>query len=170
MARLTALIITEDDVFQKQCADALRSGALLVSVLDQRLANGASPDFIVVDGRGSHESALGTVERQRLASAGVAIFMVALKAEPDLILQAMRAGANEFVTWPPSDAAFAEAVARTAARRESSPAARPLATTLAFLGAKGWSRHDDHGGELRRGAGSVEQAAYRDCRPQGRPR
>ena len=137
MARLAALIITDDDSFRKQCADVLRSGTLAVSVLDQRLANGVSPDFIVVDGRASSESALGTIERQRIASAGVAIFMIALDADPNLILQSMRAGANEFLTWPPSDGAIAEALSRTAARRESSPAARPAATTLAFLGAKG---------------------------------
>lgn len=138
MARLTALLITEDDSFRRQCADVLRSGTLAVSILDQRLAGaGANADFIVVDGRASTDSALGTVERQRLATPGVAIFMVALQPEPDLILQSMRAGANEFLTWPPSATAFAEAVARTAARRESSPTGRALATTVAFLGAKG---------------------------------
>jgi pilus assembly protein CpaE len=66
----------------------------------------------------------------------VPIFMIARTATPDLILQSMRAGANEFLTWPP-DAAFQEAIARAAVRRTSLSAARPRATTAAFLGAKG---------------------------------
>jgi pilus assembly protein CpaE len=54
-----------------------------------------------------------------------------------LILQSMRAGANEFFTWPPEDESFYGAVRRIAARRESAQGARPAATTLVFFGAKG---------------------------------
>lgn len=138
MARLTARLISEDDTFRKLGADLLRSGTLAVSVIDERLANsGTSPDFVVVDGRGAQAAAIATIERLRLGAPGVAIFMVALDAVPDLILQSMRAGANEFLTWPLSETTFHDAVARTAARRESSPAARRIGTTMAFLGAKG---------------------------------
>ena len=58
-------------------------------------------------------------------------------ADPDLILQAMRAGANEFFTWPPADETFHGAIRRTAARRETAQGAKPAATTLVFFGAKG---------------------------------
>ena len=58
-------------------------------------------------------------------------------AEPDLILQAMRAGANEFFTWPPAEDTFHSAIRRTAARRETTQGAPPSATTLVFFGAKG---------------------------------
>jgi pilus assembly protein CpaE len=51
----------------------------------------------------------------------------------------MRAGANEFLTWPIDTGALGEALRRMAARRESSPAAKRQGTTLAFLGAKGGS-------------------------------
>ena len=53
------------------------------------------PDLIVVDGRNQHAYALAEIERLRIAAPSVAIFMVAVEANPDLILQAMRAGANE---------------------------------------------------------------------------
>ncbi len=49
----------------------------------------------------------------------------------------MRAGANEFLTWPPADEPFHGAIRRTAARRETAQGARPPATTLVFFGAKG---------------------------------
>jgi pilus assembly protein CpaE len=138
MARLSGLIVSDDDVFKRHIGGLLRSGAIPVSVSDERLVSGNTPrDLIVVDGRGQYGSAMTTVERLRAGSAGVAIFMVALEANADLIVQSMRAGANEFFTWPPSDDAFDEAIRRTAARRESSPTARPPARTLAFFGAKG---------------------------------
>jgi pilus assembly protein CpaE len=62
---------------------------------------------------------------------------VALTADPDLILQAMRAGANEFFIWPPADETFHGAIRRVASRREAVQGARPAATTLVFFGAKG---------------------------------
>jgi pilus assembly protein CpaE len=138
MARLTGLIVSDDDAFKRHIGNLLRSGAIPVSASDERLAgSNTARDLIVVDGRGQHGSALATIERLRSGSAGVAIFMVALEASPDLILQSMRAGANEFFTWPPSDDAFHEAIGRTAARREASPSGRPPTMTLTFLGAKG---------------------------------
>ena len=77
---------------------------------------------------------------------GVPIFAVAAAAEPDLILQAMRAGANEFFPWNAEgprrlgsmEESFHGAVRRTAARREAASAgARQPCVTHVFLGAKG---------------------------------
>jgi pilus assembly protein CpaE len=77
----------------------------------------------------------------------VAIFAIAAASEPDLILQAMRAGANEFFAWTggPATAAsrameesFHGAVRRTATRRDAATAgARPPCVSHVFLGAKG---------------------------------
>ena len=138
MALLTGVILSEDGAFRKLTADLLRSGVMPVSICDDRQgASGAQPDLVVVDGRDEHMSALATIERVRMGAPGVAIFMIALDATPELILQSMRAGANEFFTWPPADAPFHEAIARAATRRSSSPETRPMATTVAFFGAKG---------------------------------
>ena len=49
----------------------------------------------------------------------------------------MRAGANEFFTWPPDEETFQGAVRRTAARRETAQGRAAAATTLVFFGAKG---------------------------------
>jgi pilus assembly protein CpaE len=77
----------------------------------------------------------------------MAIFAIAAAAEPDLILQAMRAGANEFFPWNVGDGSsagqateesFHGAVRRSAARKEAATAGgKAPCVTYAFLGAKG---------------------------------
>jgi pilus assembly protein CpaE len=88
---------------------------------------------------------MATIERLRASQPSVAIFAIASSAEPDLILQAMRAGANEFFPWAPGAApsrsmeeSLHGAVRRTAARRDAAHAgARQPCVTHVFLGAKG---------------------------------
>lgn len=138
MAQLVGLIVSEDDAFKKHVGRLLRAGAIPVSVLDDRAAGpSTTPDLVIVDVRGDASSALSNIERLRGGAPGAGIFAVALAADPELILQAMRAGANEFFTWPPPEEGFHGAVRRTAGRRESTQGARPSATTLVFFGAKG---------------------------------
>jgi pilus assembly protein CpaE len=138
MAQLVGSIVSEDEAFSTQIGRLLRAGAIPVSIINDRLArDNASIDFIIVDTRGDPSSAMSTIERMRAASPNAGIFAVALQADPDLILQSMRAGANEFFTWPPPEETFHGAIRRTAARRETTHGARPAATTLVFFGAKG---------------------------------
>ena len=138
MPQLVALIVTEDDEFRKHLARMLRSGAIPVGVMDERVAREmTSPDIVIVDTRGDATSAMSTIERQRASSPAAGIFAVAMAAEPDVILHSMRAGANEFFTWPPPEETFHGAIRRTAARRETTQGVRPAATTLVFFGAKG---------------------------------
>jgi pilus assembly protein CpaE len=140
MAQLVALIVSEDDGFRKQLGRLLRGGAIPVSVMDERVARDTSPaaaDIVIVDARGDATSAMSTIERIRGGAPNVAIFAVAVAADSDLILNSMRAGANEFFTFPPADESFNGAIRRTAARREAAQGARPPAATLVFFGAKG---------------------------------
>ena len=138
MAQLVGLIVSEDDAFKKHIERLLRSGAIPVSVIDDRLPrDGTPPDLVIVDTRGDSSSAMSSIERLRAGAQGAGIFAVALTTDPDLILQSMRAGANEFFTWPPAEETFHGAVRRTAGRRETTQGARPVATTLVFFGAKG---------------------------------
>jgi pilus assembly protein CpaE len=136
MAQIVSFFVTEDEEFKKHLGRLLRSGAIPISVLDQ-LREGVAPDVVIVDARGDASSAMGTIERLRAGLPGSAIFAVAQVADPDLILQAMRAGANEFFTWPPAEDTFHSAMRRTASRRETAAGAAPAATTLVFFGAKG---------------------------------
>src|SRR5882757_4242286 len=138
MAQLVGHIVSEDDAFKKHFGRLLRSGAIPVSVLDERVGrDGTPPDLGIVDTRGETSSSMSSIERLRANAPGAGIFAIALVAEPDLILQSMRAGANEFFTWPPVEETFRGAIRRTAARRETAQGARPSATTLVFFGAKG---------------------------------
>jgi len=138
MAQLVGLIVSGEEEFRKHVGRLLRSGPVPVSLIDDRVPRDATPpDLVIVDIRDDASSAMAGIERLRAASAGAAIFAVALAADPDVILQAMRAGANEFFTWPPAEDVFQGAIRRTAARRETTQGTRPTATTLVFFGAKG---------------------------------
>jgi pilus assembly protein CpaE len=138
MAQLVGLVVSQDEEFKKHVGRMLRSGAIPVSVIDERVTRDiGATDLVIVDIRGDASSAMGSIERLRAAAQGASIFAVARANDPDLILQSMRAGANEFFAWPPEDETFHGAIRRTAARRETAQGARPAATTLVFFGAKG---------------------------------
>jgi pilus assembly protein CpaE len=138
MVQLVGLIVSRDEEFKKHVARMLRSGAIPVGLMDERVTRDiGTADLIIVDTRGDTSSAMANIERLRGAAQGAGIFAVAESTDPNVILQSMRAGANEFFTWPPEDESFHGAVRRTAARRESAHGSRPSATTLVFFGAKG---------------------------------
>jgi pilus assembly protein CpaE len=148
MAQLTASIISHDDEFKRHVAGMLRACGVPVGILESRTAvDAAPPDLTVVDIRADAAAGMAAIERLRANHQTLAIFAIAGSAEPDLILQAMRAGANEFFMWMAGAAtqasrameeSFHGAVRRTAARRDAANAgARPPCVTHVFLGAKG---------------------------------
>jgi pilus assembly protein CpaE len=147
MAQLTAQVVSFDDEFKRQVARMVRACGVPVGMVEGRSAEGIGPDLVVVDIRSDASSGMAAIERLRAGSGTLAIFAIAAAAEPDLILQAMRAGANEFFPWNAAEGSqaahateesFHGAVRRTAARREAASAgAKPPCVTHAFLGAKG---------------------------------
>jgi len=140
MAQLAALIITHEDEFRRQISNLIRAGGVPIGIVEEvRVGMGPTePDLAVVDIRGDAAAGMAAIERLRAAHPTSAIFAVAAATEPELILQAMRAGANEFFTWLPQQDAFCGALRRTAARRETAQAAtRQPSSTLVFFGAKG---------------------------------
>jgi pilus assembly protein CpaE len=113
-------------------------GAVPVRVTDDRFPReGIAPDVVIVDGRRAVANAMQAVEKAKVAAPMANIFFVAQDAAPDLILHSMRAGANEFLTWPPARETLDDAIRRMAARLEANPGDRSPTTTLAFFGAKG---------------------------------
>src|SRR5436190_10837150 len=147
MAQLTAQVVSYDDEFKRQVARLVRACGVPVGIVEGRNAEGTGPDLVVVDIRADASSGMAAIERLRSSSQGLAIFAVAAAAEPDMILQAMRAGANEFFPWNNAEGSqaarameesFTGAVRRTATRRDAASAsAKPPCVTHAFLGAKG---------------------------------
>ncbi|HSC27314.1 MAG TPA: hypothetical protein VLD67_08575, partial [Vicinamibacterales bacterium] len=147
MAQLAASIVSHDEEFRRQIAHMLRACGVPVGIVEGRSSvDGAGPDLAVVDIRTDTSSGMAAIERFRAGHPSVAIFAVAATTEPNLILQAMRAGANEFFSWTPGEApesgamaeSFHGAVRRTAARRDAANAGgRQPCVTYLFLGAKG---------------------------------
>ena len=146
MAQLTALIVSHDDEFKRQAAQLLRAGGVPIGIVDGRsTTDGSHPDIAVVDLRADAASGMSAIERLRATHGSMAIFAIALAAEPDLILGSMRAGANEFFPWAVGgqtqqsrsmEESFHGAVRKTAARREASVTRQPCVSHV-FLGAKG---------------------------------
>jgi pilus assembly protein CpaE len=147
MAQLTAAIVSQDEEFKREISRMLRSCGVPMSLMESRAAqDGSTPDIGVIDIRSDAPSGMAAIERLRAGGPNTAIFAIAQRADSDLILQAMRAGANEFFPWGAADAqsartiedTFHGAVRRMAARREAVDAgAKPPCATLVFFGAKG---------------------------------
>jgi pilus assembly protein CpaE len=137
MAQLNGLIVSDDEEFVTGIARRLRSGAVSVRLLDETTAQGTSPDVVIVDIRFSQSAAMPAIEQLRGRWPNTSIFAVAAGVDADLVIQSMRAGANEFLAWPPPAETFDEAMRRTSARRASVPSTSAQATTMVFFGAKG---------------------------------
>ncbi len=140
MAQLAALVVTQDEEFRRQVGRLLRSGGVPVALLEDNRPIGeqSPPDLVAVDIRRDAAAGMAAIERLRASLPTTAIFAVAQTNDPELILQAMRAGANEFFMWPVPEDSFQGAVRRTASRRDSAQAqAKPPSVTMVFFGTKG---------------------------------
>jgi len=138
MAQLTGLIVSEDEELITGVARRLRSGAVPVRLIDEYTAReGTAPDLVVVDIRANAPAAMPAIEQLRGRWPSAGIVAIASTVDADLVIQAMRAGANEFFAWPLQAEVFDEAIRRTATRRASAPSAKAQASTMVFFGAKG---------------------------------
>ncbi len=91
------------------------------------------PHVVIVDTRGSRAipPSMAEVKRQH---PGVGFLVVASESDPGLLLEAMRAGATEFLQEPITAAALSQAISRLVAHR-ASPAGS--GEVFALVGAKG---------------------------------
>jgi len=144
MAQLAVSILSNDEQCKHEMSRLLRACGVPIGILDDRRSDDAPCDVYIIDIRSDASSGMATIERLRAGHGAAAIFAVAASAEPDLILQAMRAGANEFFPWAEAGLArnteesFQGAIRKTAARRDAANAgARQPCVTHVFLGAKG---------------------------------
>jgi len=146
MALLSVLVTTDDQEGRTSMVRALRSSGVPLGLVEESASHTAVPDVAVVDIRGERSPGLPAVERLRARWPAVAIFAVAGSSEPDLILRAMRAGANDFFAWPTAgesapgamEEGLGGALRRTAERLQAAHGeGAPISRTLAFFGAKG---------------------------------
>jgi pilus assembly protein CpaE len=129
------MILSQDDAFHTQVGALLRNGPVRMTVTAEGPGS-RQADLFVIDARHDPGAAMVRVEALRAASATSGIFVVAREPNPDVIVQSMRAGANEFFTFPPPEETFYEAIRRSAARRTAAGGGQ-TANTLLFFGAKG---------------------------------
>ncbi|MDR3772610.1 MAG: AAA family ATPase [Terracidiphilus sp.] len=102
-------------------------------LLDQR------NDIMLIDLDSNPEYALELVE-SICANASATVMVYSAKADPELLVRCMRAGAREFLTPPFAHNTMAEALVRANARRAAVRAPRKTGgRLLVFLGAKGGS-------------------------------
>src|SRR5688572_8390412 len=133
MAQLTVLISSTDTDFRAHVTKCLRGSGTSVAIVDDRHATANPPSLTIVDIRqGARTDA---IERLRGAWPAATIFAIAASAQPEQILQAMRAGANEYLAWPLDDS-FTAAIHRAAERSRSKDGAR-ASCVLSFFGVKG---------------------------------
>jgi pilus assembly protein CpaE len=94
-------------------------------------------DVIIIDLDSNPEYALELVE-SICTSGTVTVMVFSEKADPDLLVRCMRAGAREFLTLPFAHNLMAEALVRAAARRPANRPSRKVGgRLLVFFGAKG---------------------------------
>jgi pilus assembly protein CpaE len=144
MAQLAVSILSNDEQCRHEVSRLLRACGVPIGIVDDRRGDDSASDVYIIDIRADASSGMATIERLRAGHGNAAIFAVAGSAEPDQILQAMRAGANEFFPWPATglskntEESFQGAIRKTAARRDAANAgARQPCVTHVFLGAKG---------------------------------
>lgn len=91
------------------------------------------PEVVVVDTRGARAlpPSMAAVKRQHPATG---FLVVAAESDPTVLLEAMRAGATEFLHEPITPAALEQAISRLVAHRAAPVAAGEV---FAFVGAKG---------------------------------
>ena len=94
-------------------------------------------DVIIVDLDSDPEYALDLIESIG-TSASTTVMVYSSKADQELLVRCMRAGAREFLTQPVAPGTMAEALVRASVRRpQAKVAKKAIGKLLVFLGAKG---------------------------------
>ena len=134
MALTVALVGSVDrQLDELLCAAGMKVRALEISALASLAgASAQQPDAIVLDRRIDSRipPALASIRRQHPAT-GIVIAASAL--DPALLLQAMRAGVNELVSDPITQADLKQAITRVVAQRHTTA----IGKIFGFVGAKG---------------------------------
>jgi pilus assembly protein CpaE len=143
MAQLTVLISTTDPEFRSYVTKLLRTSGVSVGLVDERHAGATPPGLAVVDIRSGSSKAVDAIERLRSSCPSASIFAIAAAADPNQILQAMRAGANEYLAWsihgeagPSLEETFPTALHRAMERNRPKDGTR-AGRVLSFFGVKG---------------------------------
>lgn len=137
-ASISAVVITSDEARHR----AIRQAVEAVGVACDAPGRAASPgvpsgDAIIVDLDGDQQEALGLVARAS-AQAGATVIACSSREDSQLVVQAMRAGAREFLAFPLDPSQLREALERAAKLKgESGRIGKSSSQVVLFWGAKG---------------------------------
>ncbi len=93
---------------------------------------------LIVDLGGDRETALRSLEKVKQAAPSLYVIATDYSTDGDLVISALRAGANDFLAQPVKRAEFRDAMSRLErAPRLSAPVASRLGKVYTFLGCKG---------------------------------
>lgn len=99
----------------------------------------ADYDVVIIELDSNSEYAIDLIESISVNSTAT-VMVYSSRAQPEMIVRCMRAGAREFLSFPVTSNAIGEALVRAAVRRPaSSPARRSSGKLMVFIGAKGGS-------------------------------
>lgn len=147
---VTILLILEDDVNRRATRNALQ-GLPGVEVVGERnelrsgllLARQRMPRIVLLDLPDDYEEALTAAGQFKLDAPDTALFLLSNTLDPQLLLRAIRAGAQEVLKKPLDRALLQEAVERVsrsgAARSGSGTRARSIVTLFTIKGGVGSS-------------------------------
>ena len=147
MAQLSILIVTEDSEFRSALTGIVRSSGVPIGILAESLTDASerSVDVAIVDVR-APDAGWTNIEAARARWTSASVVAVASVSEPDRILQAMRAGANEIFAWPTGNGGLPDAmqegiqvaVRKTNQRvQAATPEGGVASTVVSFFGSKG---------------------------------
>lgn len=147
---VTILLILEDEVNRRATRNALQ-GLPGVEIVGERselrsgllLARQRAPRIVLLDLPDDYEEALTAAGQFKLDAPDTALFLLSNTLDPQLLLKAIRAGAQEVLKKPVDRALLQEAVERVsrsgAARSASGTRARSIVTLFTIKGGVGSS-------------------------------
>jgi pilus assembly protein CpaE len=97
-------------------------------------------EVLIIDLATDPERAVDLIEAVCSADPSLTVMAYSLRADPEVLMNCMRAGAREFIIEPLQSNTLTDAFTRAAARKSDSPTRRkPRGRILAFSGSKGGS-------------------------------
>jgi len=144
---LTVVLVHRNDIERsliKQALETIPNVQIAGERTDLRagmaLAHQVRPTILVLELAGAGEDTLSAATQYRLDNPDVAIFLSSEQLTPDLLMRAMRAGAQEVLRRPLDRPALTEAVERVAelnARKQGGVAQRSVITVFSNKGGVG---------------------------------
>ena len=135
---ISVIALATDSARRRAMQQAVEAAGLSCKAADEYSPEAASlGDAVFVDLDGDQEQALRLVEKVSTSS-GTTVIVCSSREDSQLVVKAMRAGAREFLSFPPDGDQLREALSRaTKTREEAGESVKARSQVILFWGAKG---------------------------------